>query len=100
MMRCGIPEWPGLWVSGAVDAGVRVLASLPADTVIYGRAMPGSSNIAAWHLARLTGRSWVAHFSDDWPPLQVLANGRKWLAPYKWPLFQFWRRRILADAGH
>ena len=99
MLRCGIPEWPGLWVSSAVDAGVRVLASLPPDTVIYGRAMPGSSNIAAWHLARLTGRSWVAHFSDDWPPVQVLANGRKWFAPYKWPLFQFWRRRILADAG-
>jgi hypothetical protein len=99
MVRCGIPEGAGLWVSSAVDAGVRVLASLPADTVIYGRAMPGSSNIVAWHLARLTGLSWVAHFSDDWPPVQVLANGRKWLAPYKWPLFRFWRRRILADAG-
>ena len=24
---------------------------------------------------------------------------RKWFAPSKWPLFQFWRRRILADAG-
>jgi hypothetical protein len=99
MVRCGIPEWPGLWVSAAVDAGARVLASLPANTVIYGRAMPGSSNIVAWHLARLTGLPWVAHFSDDWPPPQVLANGRKWVAPYKWPLFQFWRRRILRDSG-
>jgi hypothetical protein len=61
--------------------------------------MPGSSNIVAWHLARLSGLSWVAHFSDEWPPIQVLANGRKWLAPYKWPLFQFWRRRLLTDAG-
>ena len=95
MIRCGIPEGPGLWVSRAVSAGVRVLSSLPADTIIYGRAMPGSSNVVAWHLARLTGRAWVAHFSDDWPPLQVLSNGRKWLAPYKPPLFRFWRRRIV-----
>jgi hypothetical protein len=99
MIRCGIPEEPGLWVSRAVSAGVRVLSSLPADTIIYGRAMPGSSNVVAWHLARLAGRAWVAHFSDEWPPLQVMSNGRKWLAPYKAPLFRFWRRRIVRDAG-
>lgn len=99
MVRSTIPEAAGQWVAGAVNAGARVLSLLPGDTVIYGRAMPGASNIVAWHLARLTGLPWVAHFSDEWPPLHVLSTGRKWLAPYKWPLFQFWRQRILRDAG-
>jgi hypothetical protein len=99
MVRLTIPEHEGSWVSGAVAAGARVLSSLPADTIIYGRAMPGSSNIVAWHLARMTGLPWVAHFSDEWPSIGPLSNGRGWLAPYKWPLFRFWRRRIIRDAG-
>ena len=98
MMRSSIPEPAGLWVSAAVAAGVNLLTSLPADTIIYGRTMPGASNIVAWHLARLTGRPWVAHFSDPWPPLQVTWKRWNWLAAYKWPSFHFWRRRFLADA--
>ena len=99
MVRSTIPEAEGGWVAGAVTAGLCVLSSAPADTIIYGRAMPGSSNIAAWHLARLTGLPWVAHFSDEWPSLQVLSRGRKWLAPYKAPLFRLWRQRIVRGAG-
>ena len=99
MIRTGIPESECLWVRGAVRAGMGVLSSLPTDTLIYGRAMPGASNIIAWHLAKLTGLPWVAHFSDEWPPVQALSRGRAWLAPYKAPLFQFWRHRILRDAG-
>lgn len=98
MLRGGIPEAAGLWVRSAVSAGVHVLASLPADTIVYGRAMPGSSNIVAWHLGRLTGLPWVGHFSDPWP-VQILSNRWNWLAAYKWPMFQFWRQRILEDAG-
>ena len=99
MMRSRIPECEGNWVDAAIDAGRRALASMPSNTVIYGRAMPGSSNIVAWHLARLTGTPWVAHFSDEWPSPQVLSNRRRWYAPYKWPLFELWRRRILRDSG-
>jgi hypothetical protein len=99
MIRTTVPEAEGNWVAGAVQAGRRVLRELPAETIIYGRAMPGASNIVAWHLARATGHPWVAHFSDEWPCEQVLSNGRKWIAPYKWPLFGLWRRRILRDAG-
>jgi glycosyltransferase involved in cell wall biosynthesis len=99
MLRTGVPEDPGAWVADAVAAGKRLATSLPADTVIYGRASPGSSNIAAWHLARATGFPWVAHFSDEWPPASVMRGTRKWLAPYKWPLFAMWRQRILRDAG-
>jgi hypothetical protein len=98
MVRCGIPEPAGLWVRRAVHVGVQTLASLPADTIIYGRAMPGSCNIVAWYLARSTGLPWVAHFSDPWPR-QILSNRFNWFAGYKWPLYQFWRRRILEDAG-
>jgi hypothetical protein len=98
MVRLTIPEDEGPWVSGAVAAGVRVLSSLPADTIIYGRSMPGSSNIVAWHLARMSGLPWIAHFSDEWPSIGPLSNGRGWLAPYKWPLFRFWRQRIIRDA--
>src|SRR5690606_4883144 len=65
MIRCGIPEAAGLWVADAVRAGTTLLSQLPANTVIYGRASPGSSNIAAWHLSRATGLPWVAHFSDE-----------------------------------
>ncbi len=97
LVRCGIPSCLGLWVRKAVTAGVRVLRSLPADTVIYGRAMPISSNIAAWYLARLTGRAWVAHFSDEWPPVRMLSKPRTWLGSYRWPLFRLWRRRILDE---
>lgn len=98
MIRCGVPEWPGLWVEPTVAAGLRVLETLPRDTVIYGRALPGSSNVIGWHLARKTGRAWVAHFSDEWPSFDVLGNGRAWLAPHKYPLFELWRRRMLRDA--
>jgi hypothetical protein len=98
MIRFGIPEPAGAWVPAAVRAGVDLLASLPRDTTIYGRSMPGASNVVAWHLARLTGRPWVAHFSDPWPPLQMTWRRWNWLATYKWPLFHFWRRRFLADA--
>jgi hypothetical protein len=79
--------------------GAPLVSALPRDTIIYGRASPGTSNIVAWHLARLSGRPFVAHFSDEWPGFQLRANGRRWLAAYKWPLFQRWRRRILRDAG-
>jgi hypothetical protein len=99
MLRTTIPESSAHWVPGATEAGLRALATMPSDTVIYGRAAPGVSNIVAWHLARSTGRPFVAHFSDEWPDAQVLANGRKWAAPYKWPLFHVWRRRIVRDAG-
>ncbi len=99
MVRCGIPEGVGLWVERAVCAGIRVLKSLPADTIIYGRAMPASSNIAAWHVARLSGLPWVAHFSDPFPPVEYRSHRWNWLATYKWPMFQRWRRRILEDAG-
>src|SRR5688572_19755704 len=98
LMRASIPEPAGPWIPAAVAAGVNLLASLPADTIIYGRAMPAASNIVAWHLARLTGRPWVAHFSDPWPPLQITWKRWNWLTAYKWPSFQFWRRRFLADA--
>ena len=60
--------------------------------------MPGTSNVVGWHLHRLTGRAWVAHFSDPWPPLQVTWKRWNWLAAYKWPWFHFWRRRFLAHA--
>jgi glycosyltransferase involved in cell wall biosynthesis len=99
MLMSGVPEAAGRWVPHAVAAGTSILKSLPSDTVIYGRTSPGASNIAAWHLARRSGLPWVAHFSDEWPPLYVLANGRRWLAPYKWPLFELWRHRIIRDAG-
>jgi glycosyltransferase involved in cell wall biosynthesis len=99
MVRSRIPEVEGNWVDDAVRSGVRVLSSLPRNTIIYGRAMPGAANIAAWRLARLTGAPWVAHFSDAWPSFQLRMNGRGWLAPYKWPLFQLWRNRIIRDAG-
>jgi hypothetical protein len=99
MVRTTVPEAEGTWVAAAVRAGERRLAEMPAETTIYSRSMPGSSNVAGWHLARRSGRPWVAHFSDPWPPRQVLARGRAWLAPYKPPLYAFWRRRILRDAG-
>jgi hypothetical protein len=99
MMRSTVPEAAGSWVDRAVEAGVDALSQMPAETIIYGRAMPGASNVVAWHLARRTGRPWVAHFSDEWPAYGPLSNGKAWLAPYKWPLYQFWRRRIFADAG-
>lgn len=99
MIRSTIPEMEGPWVPDAIHAGARVLASLPADAIIYGRAMPGVSNIVALQLARITGRPFVAHFSDEWPPRYALSNGRGWLAPYKWPLFKFWRSAILGQAG-
>lgn len=99
MVGSTIPEAEGAWVPRAVEAGLDALAAMPADTVIYGRAMPGSSNIAAWRLARITGHPWIAHFSDPWPPHHVLARGRRWLAPYKPPLYTLWRRRIVRDAG-
>jgi hypothetical protein len=99
MMRTRVPEASGPWVGSAVDTGMRVLASLPEDTILYSRAMPGASNIVGWHLARRTGSPWVAHFSDNWPPPQVLPASRRFLAPYKWPLFSLWRHRILRDAG-
>lgn len=99
MVRSGIPEAAGRWVAPAVDAGMRLVPSLPRHTIVYGRASPGSSNIAAWQLARLTGLPWAAHFSDEWPPRSVLSRGRRWLAPYKAPLFARWRRRIVRDAG-
>jgi len=99
MIRSGVPEPQGMWVRNAVQRGRRVLSSLPGNTVIYSRAMPGSSNIVAWHLARSTGLPWVAHFSDEWPAVQLVSNGRLLLAPYKAPLFHVWRRRIFTDAG-
>jgi len=99
MVRSTVPEAEGAWVADAVTCGIRVLSRLSADTIIYGRAMPGSSNVVAWQLARLTGLPWVAHFSDPWPPHHVLSSGKKWLAPYKWPLFRLWRDRIVRDAG-
>ncbi len=99
MIRSTIPEIEGPWVPGAVTAGLHVLASLPAETIIYGRAMPGVSNIVGWHLARITGRPFVAHFSDEWPPPYVLSDGRGWVAPYKWPLFRMWLNAILQHAG-
>ena len=99
MIRSTVPEATGPWVEPAVRKGCRVLSELPPETVIYGRAMPGTSNIVAWHLARATERPFVAHFSDEWPPVHVLSANRKVLAPYKWPLFAWWRRRILNDAG-
>jgi glycosyltransferase involved in cell wall biosynthesis len=98
MMRSGIPEPAGPWVSPAVRAGIGLLASLPSDTIIYGRTMPGASNVVGWHLHRLTGRPWVAHFSDPWPPLQVTWKRWNLLAAYKWPAFHVWRRRFLAHA--
>jgi hypothetical protein len=76
-----------------------ILSSLPTDTLIYGRAMPGASNIIAWHLAQLTGLPWVAHFSDEWPSVQARSHAKAWLAPHKAPLFHLWRHRILRDAG-
>jgi hypothetical protein len=99
MVRTTVPEDEGTWVTDAVAAGLQVLSSLPGDTMIYGRACPGASNVVAWHLARQTGLPWVAHFSDEWPVTFALSKGRGWFAPYKWPLFQLWRRRILRDAG-
>jgi hypothetical protein len=99
MIRAGIPEAECTWVSSAVEAGRELLAELPNHTTIYGRAMPGASNIVAWHLAREVGRPWIAHFSDEWPPLHVLSRGMRYLAPYKEPLFRLWRRRIIRDAG-
>jgi hypothetical protein len=99
MIRSGIPEPHCLWVQSAVQAGLRVLSSLPASTVIYSRAMPAASNIVAWHLARRTHRPWVAHFSDEWPPVPLLSYRTAWFAPYKVPLFKLWRWRILRDAG-
>jgi hypothetical protein len=99
MIQSTVPEAEGGWVRGAVDAGMQVLSSLPPDTLVYSRAMPGASNIAAWHLWRRTGLPWVAHFSDEWPSAQIFSNGRAWLAPYKRPLFRLWRQRIMRDAG-
>lgn len=99
MVCSGVPESAGRWVRNAVAAGLRLAPSLPRNTIIYGRSSPGSSNIAAWHLARATGLPWVAHFSDEWPPRSVLSNGRRWLVPYKAPLFTLWRHRIIRDAG-
>ena len=99
MVRSTVPEVAGNWVPAAVEEGVRLLARLPSSTVIYGRAMPGASNVAAWHLARRSRLPWVAHFSDEWPSFGPLSRGRGWLAPYKWPLYQLWRRRIFRDAG-
>jgi hypothetical protein len=98
MMRRGVPEQAGLWVADAVRAGDRVLRSLSGSPIIYGRAMPGSSNIVAWHLSRRTGLPWVAHFSDPWPG-QLMSSRWNLLAGYKWPMFQAWRRRIFRDAG-
>jgi hypothetical protein len=98
MMRCGVPEAAGLWVAEAVRAGDRVLRSLPGNPIIYGRAMPGTSNIVAWHLWRRTGLPWVAHFSDPWPG-QLRSSRWNVFASYKWPMFQAWRRRIFRDAG-
>jgi hypothetical protein len=99
MIRTSVPEGQGTWVGDVVPMALRILARLPKDTVIYSRAMPGVSNVAAWHVARQTGRPWVAHFSDEWPAKSVLAHGRRWQAPYKPPLFRLWRRRIVRDAG-
>lgn len=99
MMTSTVPEAAGQWVHDAVQAGTTLLSSLPDDTLIYGRAMPGASNVVAWRLAQWSECPWVAHFSDEWPSVGVLSHGRGWLAPYKWPLYQFWRRRILRDAG-
>jgi hypothetical protein len=99
MIRHRIPEPYFNWVRHAVPAGERVLAGLPSDAVIYGRAMPGASNIVAWHLARKSGRPLVAHFSDEWPSVQLVASGATWAVPYKTPLFRLWRRRIFRDAG-
>jgi hypothetical protein len=99
MVQSTVPEAEGGWVRRAVDAGMDVCSSLPSTTVIYSRAMPGASNVAAWHLSQRTGLPWVAHFSDEWPGDQLFARGRAWLAPYKRPLFQLWRRRIVRDAG-
>jgi hypothetical protein len=99
MIRTSVPEGQGSWAGDAVPVALRMLARMPRDTVIYSRAMPGVSNVAAWQVARQTGRPWVAHFSDEWPPRSVLAHGRRWQAPYKPPLFRLWRRRIVRDAG-
>jgi len=99
MVRTRVPEASGPWVASAVETGVRLLERLAEDTIIYSRAMPGASNIVGWHLAKRTGHPWVAHFSDFWPPPQVLPPNRRFLAPYKWPMFATWRHRILRDAG-
>ena len=99
MMRSTIPEVAGQWVPGAVAAGVDILRSLPADVHIYSRAAPGSSNIVGWKLARLTGRPFVAHFSDAWPSFHMRMKRSRFMAPYKLPLFNLWRRRILRDAA-
>jgi glycosyltransferase involved in cell wall biosynthesis len=99
MLQRGIPEPAGLWVADAVRAGLTILRDLPGDTIVYGRAMPASSNIVAWRLAMATGRAWVAHFSDPWPPVEIASTGLRRLAAYKLPLFRLWRRRLLeADA--
>jgi hypothetical protein len=99
MVRSTVPEAAGQWVKPAVSEGLRVLSVLPSDTIIYSRASPGASNIVGWHLARRTGRPWLAHFSDEWPPFQLQSVHKKLAAPYKWPLFSMWRRRILNEAG-
>jgi glycosyltransferase involved in cell wall biosynthesis len=99
MLRSTVPESEGRWVGGAVHAGTRLLLDLPGDTIVYSRASPGASNVAAWLLTRAVSRPWTAHFSDEWPSVSVLARGRRWLAPYKAPLFAFWRNRIARDAG-
>jgi hypothetical protein len=99
MMRHRIPEPYFHWVREATTAGERVLAGLPPQSVIYGRAMPGCSNLVAWHLARTSGRPFIAHFSDEWPAVQLLTAGALWAAPYKLPLFRMWRHRIFRDAA-
>jgi hypothetical protein len=99
MIRTSIPEAEGAWVPAAAAAGIALARSFTGDTLIYSRANPGVSNIAAWHIARGVQAPWVAHFSDEWPARHVLSNGRRWLAPYKAPLFQLWRQRIVRDAG-
>ncbi len=99
MVRSTVPESAGQWVPAAVDAGLHILRALPADTVIYGRAAPGVSNIVAWHIARTLERPFVAHFSDAWPSFHLLSYRHRWLAPYKLPLFALWRGRIVRDAA-
>ncbi len=81
------------WVVPAVEATRRILSQCK-HPILLTRAFPMVSNLVGYYCSS-QAESWVAHFSDPYPPHEWRNH---WYSPLIRPVNRRWARRILKRA--
>lgn len=91
--RLEIPDYARAWARAAGRALIR--SGLTPSDVLVTFGQPMSDHLAGWSVARATGVTWVAHFSDPWADNPLRAGG-----PIRRAADRHHERRVVTTADH